>query len=64
MDAILPADLAMALQKGGTASAFHALPPSHQREYLTWISEAKRIETRARRITQTIDRLGGAKDNL
>jgi hypothetical protein len=37
--------------------AFDALAPSHQREYLRWIAEAKRAETRARRIDQTIDRL-------
>lgn len=33
------------------------LPPSHQREYLKWIEEAKRADTRARRIAQTITRL-------
>lgn len=39
--------------------AFDALPPSHQREYLQWIAGAKRTETRARRIDQTIVKLLG-----
>lgn len=37
--------------------AFDALSPSHQREYLQWIAGAKRAETRARRIEQTIAKL-------
>lgn len=28
--------------------------PSHQREHLEWILEAKRPETRERRVTQTV----------
>lgn len=39
--------------------AFDALPLSHQREYLQWIAGAKRAETRARRIEQTIAKLLG-----
>ena len=31
---------------------FAALPPSHRNEYLRWISEAKRAETRRRRATK------------
>ncbi len=34
------------------------LPPSHKAEYLTWIAEAKKPETRARRIAGMIERLG------
>jgi uncharacterized protein YdeI (YjbR/CyaY-like superfamily) len=37
--------------------AFDVLPPSHRREYVTWIDEAKKPETRQRRIEQTIERL-------
>ena len=37
--------------------AFEKLPPSHRREYISWIEEAKRPETRARRIQQTLARL-------
>lgn len=54
----LPADLKEALAAApGAEQRFLALPPSHQREYLKWIDEAKRPETRARRIQATIERL-------
>ena len=59
----VPDDIALALQAGGATEPFARLPPSHQREYLTWISEAKRPETRSRRIVQTVMRLGVAKDS-
>jgi uncharacterized protein YdeI (YjbR/CyaY-like superfamily) len=36
---------------------YDALPPSHKAEYLTWIDEAKRPSTRARRIAGMIERL-------
>lgn len=38
-------------------AAFDALPPSHRREYVHWIEEAKSDKTRARRIGQTLERL-------
>ena len=36
---------------------FSRLPPSHQRNYILWISDAKREETRQRRIQEAIRRL-------
>jgi len=33
---------------------FNRLPPSHKREYITWISDAKKEETRQRRIREAI----------
>ena len=36
---------------------FDRLPPSHRREYLLWVNEAKRPETRARRIAGMIEKL-------
>jgi uncharacterized protein YdeI (YjbR/CyaY-like superfamily) len=33
------------------------LPPSRERGYLEFIEEARRVETRAKRITETIARL-------
>ena len=33
---------------------FTALPPSHQRRYVGWISSARRDETRVRRIAEAI----------
>lgn len=51
----LPADFKAALKLNQTAdSVYNGMSPSHQREYLLWISEAKREETRARRIAQAI----------
>jgi hypothetical protein len=53
-------ELLAALAKAPRArQAFDALPPSHRREHLRWIGEAKRAETRARRIDQTIATLLG-----
>jgi hypothetical protein len=37
--------------------AFDGLPPSHKREYLKWIGDAKRAETRTRRIAQAIEQI-------
>ena len=54
-DANLPDDLAAALDSEPAAlSSYGRLPPSHRREYLEWIDEAKRPETRRRRIEKTI----------
>ena len=54
----LPTDLQEAFAANPAAGErFLALPPSHQREYLKWIDEARRPETRARRIQATIGRL-------
>lgn len=50
-------DLRHALEAAGLLSAFEALSYSHQREYVTWIDEAKKPETRARRIAGTVERL-------
>jgi len=40
---------------------FAAFAPSHQREYLEWIADAKQDETRDRRIEQAIEWLAGGK---
>lgn len=50
------ADFAAAL--GATAAAgraFKAFAPGQQRDYVDWIAEAKRPETRARRIAQAVE---------
>jgi uncharacterized protein YdeI (YjbR/CyaY-like superfamily) len=58
----VPADLAAALKKNKAAQkVFDAFAPSHQREYIAWITEAKREETRASRVTQTVDWLAEGK---
>ncbi len=53
----VPSDLAAALDAAGRAAAFGTLSYSHQREYVTWVEDAKRPATRARRIEETVRRL-------
>jgi hypothetical protein len=50
-------DLRAALDQAGLADTFTGLGYSHQREYVTWIDEARKPDTRARRIAQTVERL-------
>lgn len=50
----VPDDLAAALAEAGIADAFAALAPSHRKEYVRWITEAKRPETRAKRVAEAI----------
>jgi bacteriocin resistance YdeI/OmpD-like protein/uncharacterized protein DUF1905 len=51
----VPKDLAAALRRNGPArKAFDAMPPSHRRRYVGWVTEAKREETRARRVDDAI----------
>ena len=40
---------------------FLSLPESHRKEYLQWIYEAKKEETKARRIAGMMERLGTGK---
>ena len=57
-----PEDLIAALKKNTPAQAtFDAFPPSCRREYIEWIVEAKRDETRAKRLAQTVDWLAEGK---
>lgn len=52
----VPADLAAARAKNRKARpTFEGFAPSHRREYLEWVTEAKRPETRAKRLAQTIE---------
>lgn len=54
-EAEVPPDLAEALAQDATASAtFTGFPPSCRREYCEWIADAKRPETRARRVAEAV----------
>ena len=54
----VPDDLAEALRRNDEArAAFEGLSFSHRREYVDSITEAKRPETRARRVERTIQAL-------
>lgn len=48
-----------ALAKAGLLEKFQKLAFTHQREYHTWIEEAKRPETRTNRIKKMCEILGG-----
>jgi len=51
----VPDDLRAALDAEPAArTAFDALAYSHRKEYARWITEAKRLETRERRVQQTL----------
>ena len=54
----VPDDLAAALDADPAATAFFAaLATSHRKEYVRWIEEAKKPETRAARVTRTVEKL-------
>jgi bifunctional DNA-binding transcriptional regulator/antitoxin component of YhaV-PrlF toxin-antitoxin module len=58
----VPDDLAKALEDAPEARTFfESLSYTHKREYVTWIEEAKRAETRERRITKAVEMLQEGK---
>jgi len=58
----VPSDLMKQLKKAKEAKAFFdKLSYTHQREYVMWINEAKKDETRQNRIAKTIDMLKQGK---
>ena len=57
----VPDDLGAALDADPRVrAAFDALAFSHRKEHVRAVTEAKRPETRARRITAVVERLGGS----
>jgi uncharacterized protein YdeI (YjbR/CyaY-like superfamily) len=57
-----PPDLLAALAKNRKArTTFEAFAPSHKREYIEWITDAKREDTRARRLAQAVEWLAEGK---
>lgn len=57
-----PDVLMAALKKNKAAlTAFEAFPPSHKREYIEWITEAKQEATRERRLKQAIEWIAEGK---
>lgn len=58
----IPEDLMKELKKDKEAKAFFdKLSYTHQREYVMWINEAKREETRQSRVVKTIEMLKQGK---
>lgn len=58
----MPDDLRGALAANPAAQAsYDGFPPSAQREYLEWVVQAKRPETRAKRIAQAVEWMAEGK---
>ena len=58
----VPSDLKAALAAAPDAeAAFRALSFTHKREYVEWVEEAKRDETRRRRVAASVERVRAGK---
>jgi hypothetical protein len=59
---MLPVELETVLTKHKSAKEiFSALPPSHQKEYVSWIEGAKKVETKQRRAEAAIEKILATK---
>ena len=59
---IAPPELAAALKENRKAKVtYEAFPPSHKREYIEWITEAKREQTRRKRLAQAVEWMAEGK---
>lgn len=59
---VMPVELAAAFKNSKKAMVvFEKLPPSHRKEYIEWIGEAKKRETRERRVATAIEWLEAGK---
>ena len=50
----VPSDLAEALAEAGLVERFAALAYTHRKEFTAWVVEAKRAETRTRRVEKAV----------
>ena len=58
----VPEDVAAALAQDDTARAnFDALSYAHRKEWVRWIDEAEKAETRASRLARTVESLHAGK---
>ena len=58
----VPQDMRAAIDAVPAAKAtFDGFPPSQQRDYVEWVTEAKRDETRAKRLAQTVEWIAEGK---
>jgi hypothetical protein len=61
-EVVVPQDLAAAIGKvKAAAAAFDKLAYTHRKEYVRWIEEAKRPETRTARIAKAVEMLRDGK---
>jgi uncharacterized protein YdeI (YjbR/CyaY-like superfamily) len=58
----MPMDFSKAIKKSRkAATAFEKFSPSHKREYIEWINDAKRPETRTKRIATAVGWIAAGK---
>ena len=57
------ADILAELTERNLVNAFISLPPSHRKEYIKWIEEAKKHETRFNRIVKMCDMVAAGLKN-
>ncbi|HSY17462.1 MAG TPA: YdeI/OmpD-associated family protein [Candidatus Acidoferrales bacterium] len=57
----IPSEFAAALKAAGLEKFFAECTPSHRREYLKWIGEAKKPETRVARSLKAAQRLAAKR---
>jgi uncharacterized protein YdeI (YjbR/CyaY-like superfamily) len=61
----VPSELVAALKKNKKAqTTFEGFSPSHRREYIEWITEAKTDATREKRIATTVEWLEEGKSRM
>ena len=53
----MPKDVLETLKKKGLVDTYYARPPYQRNDYISWITRAKREETRTKRLNQMIDEL-------
>jgi uncharacterized protein YdeI (YjbR/CyaY-like superfamily) len=59
--AVPPAMLAAIRKNPAAKATWEGFSPSHQREYIEWITDAKQEATRERRMSQMIEQLADGK---
>jgi uncharacterized protein YdeI (YjbR/CyaY-like superfamily) len=55
----LPEYIRTALLERGLMNAYHARPDYQQNDYISWITRAKRDDTKEKRLAQMLDELEG-----
>ncbi len=53
----MPEEVREALEANGLLEVYDARPPYQRNDYLMWINQAKRPETKAKRLAQMLDEL-------
>jgi len=60
----MPEDVSSRLESEGLLDAYRARPAYQRNDYLSWITQAKRPETREKRIRQMLSELRGGQEYM